>query len=135
MFPQESAARSKSAVAADWLLLCVERRIARGCHARILEASKTCPHIALVNKTIYSLQSKCLSGALVAMREKARLTQRQLAEKLRREHSLIGRLELGERRLDVVEFFWICKACAANPEEVAARLMRDLEQIQSRHET
>jgi ribosome-binding protein aMBF1 (putative translation factor) len=99
--------------------------------ARILEASKLCPQYASMNKTIYSRQSECLNQMLVKMREKAGLNQRQLAEKLKRERSLIGRLELGERRLDVVEFFWICKACGINPETAARQLMRKLEEIQS----
>ena len=38
------------------------------------------------------------------MRKTADVTQRQLAQKLGREHNMVGRLELGERRLDVVEF-------------------------------
>ena len=61
---------------------------------------------------------------LVGMRKAAQLTQRQLAAKLGREHSFVGRIELGERRLDVVEFYWVSRACGANPDEVARRLFR-----------
>ena len=82
-----------------------------------------------MNKTIYTRQSECLCQTLVALRKKAGLNQRQLAEKLKRERSLIGRLELGERRLDLVEFFWICKACGVNPETAARGLMRKLQAI------
>lgn len=64
---------------------------------------------------------------LFALRTKAGLTQRQLAERLHRERSLVGRLELGERRLDVVEFFWLCRACGADPVKEAAALMRQLQ--------
>ena len=67
---------------------------------------------------------------LVAMRKKAGVTQRQLAQKLGREHNMVGRLELGERRLDVIEFYWLCKACGANPEKTAAELMRRLAAIE-----
>jgi transcriptional regulator with XRE-family HTH domain len=84
-----------------------------------------------MKKTIFSQQSECLRKELVTLREKAGLTQRQLAEKLLREHSLVGRLELGERRLDVVELYWLCKACGANPEIVARQLMRQFEEIQA----
>ena len=63
-----------------------------------------------MNKSIYSRQSECVRKTLVALRTKARLNQRQLAAKLDREHSLVGRLELGERRLDMVEFFSFCLA-------------------------
>lgn len=82
-----------------------------------------------MKKTIYTRQSECLCQTLVTLRKRAGLTQRQLAEKLKREHSLIGRLELGERRLDLVEFFWICKACGVNPETAAHELMRKLQEI------
>ena len=84
-----------------------------------------------MNKSIYSRQSESLRKTLVALREGAGLTQRQLAEKLEREHSLIGRLELGERRLDVVEFYQICKACGVNPEAAARSLMRKFRGIES----
>ena len=67
---------------------------------------------------------------LVQLRRKAGLTQRQLAAKLDRERNLIGRLELGERRLDVVEFFRICKALRADPEKEAPELMRQLKKIE-----
>ena len=68
---------------------------------------------------------------ILELRRKAGLNQRQLAARLKRERNLIGRLELGERRLDVVEFYWICKACGANPETVARKLMHKLDEIQS----
>lgn len=42
---------------------------------------------------------------LLAMRQKAGLTQRDLAKKLGREHSFVWRIEAGERRLDVIEFY------------------------------
>lgn len=85
-----------------------------------------------MNKTIYSRQSRSLHEMLVQMRKKSGLTQRQLANKIDREHSLIARLELGERRLDVVEFYLICKACGTNPGSEAARLMSEFEKIASK---
>ena len=62
---------------------------------------------------------------LVEMRQKAGLTQRDLARVLRREHSFVSRIEQGERRLDVVEFYWVAKACGRDPKRVAADLMRE----------
>ena len=83
-----------------------------------------------MDKTIYSRQGQCLRETIAELRRQAGLTQRQLAAKLRREHNLIGRLELGERRLDVVEFYWLCKACGGDPEKKAAELMRRLARIE-----
>lgn len=83
-----------------------------------------------MDKTIYSRQNDCVRKAIIALRHKAELTQRQLAAKLQRERSFVGRLELGERRLDVVEFFWMCRACGADSAKEAAKLMRQLETVQ-----
>ena len=90
-----------------------------------MEARLFCSQYAGVNKTIYTQQSQCVREALVKMRQKAGLTQRQLARKLGREHSLVSRLELGERRVDVAEFYWICRACGADPSRAANVLMRE----------
>jgi len=84
-----------------------------------------------MNKTIHSRHSEYVRKTLIALRNKAGLTQRQLADKLGRERSLIGRLELGERRIDMVEFFWLCRACEADAVKEASRLMRELETIQT----
>ena len=58
-----------------------------------------------MNKTIYSKFSECLRAVLVQLRHDTGLTQRELATRLEREHGLVGRLELGERRLDLIELF------------------------------
>lgn len=85
-----------------------------------------------MDKTIYSRQSACLQKTLAELRKKAGLTQRQLAGKLDREHSLVGRLELGERRLDMVEFYQVCKACGVEPESAARKLMRRFKEIEAK---
>ena len=84
-----------------------------------------------MDKTIYSRQSQCLCNLLVELWRAAGLTQRELAAKLNRERNLIGRLEVGERRLDVVEFYWICQATGVKADVVAGKLMRELEEGQS----
>lgn len=63
---------------------------------------------------------------LAAYRKEAGLTQRELAARLGREPSFVARLELGERRLDVVEFYWLIRACGAEPAKAAAGVMREL---------
>jgi transcriptional regulator with XRE-family HTH domain len=50
--------------------------------------------------------------------------QRQLCRRLGRERSFISKCELGERRIDIVEFYWICEACGANPESEAKKIMK-----------
>jgi transcriptional regulator with XRE-family HTH domain len=89
------------------------------------------PQHAGMNKTIHSRQNQCVRQKIVALRNRAKLTQRQLAAKLERERSFIGRLELGERRLDLVEFFWLCRACGTDPVKECASIMKQLNALQS----
>ena len=76
-----------------------------------------------MKKTIHSENGKTIAKTLALIRKKAGLTQRDLARKLDREHSFVAHCELGERRVDLAEFYWICKACDANPAEEACKLM------------
>ena len=57
------------------------------------------------------------------MRRKAGMTQRDLAAKLGREHSFVWRIERGERRLDVVEFYWVCQALGQDAQRVYSELV------------
>jgi ribosome-binding protein aMBF1 (putative translation factor) len=74
-----------------------------------------CSQNAFMDKAIYSRQGACLREMLIELRKNAGLTQRQLAEKLNREHNLVGRLEVGERRLDLVNFFGSAKPVTPSP--------------------
>jgi len=68
--------------------------------------------------SIYDTENLVLRGWLVKKRKEMNLTQRQLAEKLQTVHSLVGKVEKGERGLDVIEFFKYCNALNANPNEL-----------------
>ncbi len=61
---------------------------------------------------------KKMCGMLRAMRAKAGLTQRDLARKLRMHNTMVHRSEIGDRRIDPVEFAAWCRACDADPGEV-----------------
>lgn len=78
-----------------------------------------------MEKSTFSPLYEGFRARLVAMRKAAGLTQRELAERLGREHSFVGRVELGERRLDVVEFYWFCRACEQDAGKVAKELMAE----------
>ncbi|WP_303903018.1 helix-turn-helix domain-containing protein [Thiohalomonas denitrificans] len=77
-----------------------------------------------MRKTIHSAQGRLLSETLRQIRERAGLTQRELCRRLGKEHSFVSKYELGERRIDIVEFYWICKACGVSPEVEATQLMK-----------
>lgn len=93
-----------------------------------------CPHfaskplrthpVATVQKSTFTRLYASFKRRLVELRRAAGLTQRQLAARLQRERSFVARIEQGERRLDLVEFYWICRACGADPRKEAAEIMR-----------
>lgn len=66
-------------------------------------------------KTLRSRGQKALLAVLVASRREADLTQRKLAERLGWPHSVVGKVETGERRLDVVEFTAWAQALKLEP--------------------
>lgn len=68
-----------------------------------------------MQKTIHSHENRKLITWLKNHRERQNLTMRQLAEKLETSHSFIGKVEQGERRLDVVEFIQYCEALDVSP--------------------
>ena len=55
-------------------------------------------------------------------RETLGLTQRALAERMGVIYSLIGKIETGDRRLDVIEFIDYCRALELEPSEVLSML-------------
>ena len=68
-------------------------------------------------KTLYSKESTQLTDWLKAERSQSGLSIRQLASKLGWASSIVGKIEQGERRLDVIEFMLYCKAMGADPRE------------------
>jgi transcriptional regulator with XRE-family HTH domain len=63
-----------------------------------------------------------LCQMLRAMREAAGMTQRDLAAKLRMHPSMVHRSEIGDRRIDPVEFASWCRACETDPGEAIRKV-------------
>lgn len=61
-------------------------------------------------KSINRPENLILLKWLREQREAKNLTMRDLGEKLNVPHSFIGKVEQGERRLDVIEFMQYCDA-------------------------
>jgi len=70
-----------------------------------------------------------LVAAVVDLRKRAGLTQRQLAGAVGREQNYIARIETGQRRVDLVELIQICRACGADPEEEVRMLARKIARL------
>jgi transcriptional regulator with XRE-family HTH domain len=73
-------------------------------------------------KSLRSPDHVRLIDLLIAAREKAGMTQQQLADRLGRPQSFVAKYEGGERRIDVVEFIAIARALEMDP----ARAVREI---------
>jgi transcriptional regulator with XRE-family HTH domain len=58
------------------------------------------------------------------MRKAAGLTQRDLADRLKTVQTVVARLEQGERRLDLIEYYWFCKAVGVDPKKAAVNILK-----------
>ncbi len=63
----------------------------------------------------HTLAYRRLCSLLRKWRMEAELTQRGLANRLRKPHSYVHKVEVGDRRIDPVEFIAWCKACRVKP--------------------
>lgn len=57
-----------------------------------------------MGKHLRTARHRALIAALKAARETAGITQRELARRLDRAHSFVGKIESGERQLNLLEF-------------------------------
>lgn len=73
-------------------------------------------------KSLHTPEYEHFRALLVSFRERAGLTQSEVAAHLRRPQSFVAKYEGGERRLDVLEFLQICEALGANPHEFLSDL-------------
>lgn len=74
-----------------------------------------------MDKTIYTREYGLFLEMLRKAREQAGLTQEQAAERLESTQSFVSKCERGERRLDVVELAWWCKALGVSFSEFARK--------------
>lgn len=76
-----------------------------------------------MQKPLHGKLSKIFCARIRTLREEAGMTQRDLAKALGREHAMVARIELGERRVDFVEAFALFNALGADPVKEAHDLM------------
>lgn len=76
--------------------------------------------------TVHTDAYRKLLNALVEARCAAGLSQANLAKKLGKPASFVGKYELGERRLDVIELLVVLKVLGYAPEELLALLSDDI---------
>jgi transcriptional regulator with XRE-family HTH domain len=82
------------------------------------------PRARSIGKSVHSPGQAALCELLIAARDRAGLTQQQLAKRLGVHQSFVAKYEGGERRIDVVEFLTITRAIGADPVRLLKALMR-----------
>lgn len=65
-----------------------------------------------------------LIEVLVQARVQAKLTQRELAKKLDRLQSFVGKIEQGDRHINVIEFIEFARALGVDPTKLFARVVQ-----------
>ena len=88
--------------------------------------------MAKFRKSIYSAEWRVLLDWLVAQRKRAGFSQRQLAAEIGVVHSLVGKVEQGERRLDPIELVMYCEGMRADPCKLLKEIRRHLAQNKKR---
>ncbi len=72
--------------------------------------------------SIHSAEQIWLRGIFVEKRKALGLSQKGLAEKMGVIASFIGKVETGDRRLDVVEFIRYCQGLEIDPQDLLGLL-------------
>jgi transcriptional regulator with XRE-family HTH domain len=80
-----------------------------------------------MEKSTHTPEYAALRNELRAARESAELSQRDLANRLGVPHSWISKVETGERRIDLVEFWAFLSACKVDPLRVTRKLLNAIE--------
>lgn len=73
-------------------------------------------------KSVFTAEYDRFRQLLIEARKAAGLTQAELATKLARPQSFVSKVERGERRLDVVEFFEVARAIGIDPIDFLKKL-------------
>ena len=82
-----------------------------------------------MSKSTHTPQYDALRRLLVSMRKDAKLSQRDLAERLERDQNYVYRVEGGDRRLDVLELYWYCQALDQDPYKTIAAIFKDFDRM------
>ena len=75
-----------------------------------------------MEKSIFTREYKTFLTHLRAVRERAGLTQEDLADRLNETQSFVSKCERGERRLDLIEVRAVCQAMGVSFPKFAAEL-------------
>ncbi|PNK61524.1 helix-turn-helix domain-containing protein [Psychrobacter sp. FDAARGOS_221] len=78
-----------------------------------------------LRKSIHSSEHEFLRRLLKERREQLGLSQRALGKRMDVIYSFIGKVETGDRRLDVIEFVEYCKALNLDASDVIKQIQTE----------
>jgi transcriptional regulator with XRE-family HTH domain len=73
---------------------------------------------------------QCILDILRRARKKQRITQKALAKALGRSQPFVAKYEMGELRLDIVEFVRVARLLGLNPAKVLKAVAADLQPLE-----
>jgi transcriptional regulator with XRE-family HTH domain len=76
-------------------------------------------------KALRSTTARAVAAVIAAARKEAGLTQRDLASRLKRHHSVVGMIESNQRQVNMPEFVAIAEAVGADPADLFRRVLRE----------
>lgn len=85
-----------------------------------------------INKNPHDPTRQCFRDLLHELRERAKLRQEDVAEKLGKPQSFVSKYEAGERRLDVIDTREVCRALGISLADFARLLERKLLELKRR---
>ncbi len=75
-----------------------------------------------MSKSAFTDAYASVVSSLVELRKERHVTQVELARRLNKSQQFVSYIERRERRIDIVEFYVICRALDAEPGEVFTRV-------------
>ncbi len=76
-------------------------------------------------KALRSPAAQAVASVIAKARERKELSQRELAARLKRPHSVIGMIESNQRQVNVPEFIAIAEALGVDPTELFRQVLRE----------
>jgi transcriptional regulator with XRE-family HTH domain len=76
-------------------------------------------------KALRSPAAKAVAAVLKRARARQKISQRELAARLKRPHSVVGMIESQQRQVNVPEFLAIAEALDADPIELFRQVVRE----------
>jgi transcriptional regulator with XRE-family HTH domain len=76
-------------------------------------------------KALRSPAAKAVAAVLKRARAREEISQRELAARLKRPHSVVGMIESQQRQVNVPEFLAIAEALEADPIELFRQVVRE----------